>query len=42
MIKPMQEGIHPLVPTMERGVVMRVEVIGRERREAQTCMRLVG
>ena len=26
-IEPMQEGIFPLVPTMERGVVMRVEVI---------------
>jgi len=26
-IEPMQEGIHPPVPIMERGVVMRVEVI---------------
>src|SRR5882724_11043163 len=30
-IKPMQEGICPPVPTMERGVVVRVEVIKRQR-----------
>jgi len=28
-IKPIQEGIHPQIPTMERGVAIRVEVIGR-------------
>jgi len=33
-IKPMQEGICPLVPMMERGVVVRVEVIGRQRVKA--------
>src|SRR5882724_6283276 len=30
-IEPMQEGICPLVPTMERGVVVRVEVMRRQR-----------
>src|SRR5882724_8240496 len=30
-IEPMQEGICPLVPTMERGVVVRVEVTKRQR-----------
>jgi len=28
-IEPMQEGICPLVPTMERGIVVRVEVMRR-------------
>jgi len=28
-IEPMQEGICPQVPMIERGVVVRVEVIGR-------------
>ena len=43
-IEPIQEVIHPLVPMMERGVVVRVEVIGRQRvkapREARMSTRL--
>jgi len=46
-IEPMQEGICPPVPTMERGVVVRVEVTrSRESRYLEIgldgYMRLVG
>jgi len=35
-IEPTQEGIHPPVPMIKRGVVMRVEVIGgRELRHLE-------